>query len=272
MHCAAKPSLRHPVLNGGLLLRGLSLPRPGSVSLSISRLAIATGCAIVGLQAHADLLKDSQATLSMRNFYFNNDNRDGSADPSKTEEWAQGFMLNYRSGFTEGPVGLGVDATGMLGLTLDSGRGRHVGSTMIPSDGDRAADQWSRFGATAKLKASKTELRYGQLIPKIPVLVATDGRLLPQTYQGVQVQSKELDDFTFLAGGLNRATGRGSTNRTGMAVAGGSQQSDRFYFAGSITGLTATCCCNTTQASSKTITPSIFWASITNGRWATTAR
>ncbi|BAP44021.1 outer membrane porin [Pseudomonas sp. StFLB209] len=232
MHCAAKPSLRHPVLNACLLLRGLSLPRFGSVSPSISRLAIATGCAIVGLQAHADLLKDSQATLSMRNFYFNNDNRDGSADPSKTEEWAQGFMLNYRSGFTEGPVGLGVDATGMLGLTLDSGRGRHVGSTMIPSDGDRAADQWSRFGATAKLKASKTELRYGQLIPKIPVLVATDGRLLPQTYQGVQVQSKELDDFTFLAGGLNRATGRGSTNRTGMAVAGGSQQSDRFYFAG----------------------------------------
>lgn len=229
---SAKPSLRHPVLSTCSVLPGQPSSRSGSLILSLSRLAVATGCAVMGLQAHADFLKDSQATLSMRNFYFNNDNRDGTADPSKTEEWAQGFMLNYRSGYTAGPVGVGVDATGMLGLTLDSGRGRHAGSTMIPSDGDRAADEWARFGATAKLKVSQTELRYGQLMPKIPVLVASDGRLLPQTYQGVQLQSKELDDFTFLAGGLDRAVGRGSTNRTGMAVAGGTQQSDRFYFAG----------------------------------------
>ncbi|WP_286775941.1 OprD family outer membrane porin, partial [Pseudomonas sp. UBA800] len=37
-------------------------------------------------QAHADFLSDSKATLGMRNFYFNNDSRDGTAAPSKTEE------------------------------------------------------------------------------------------------------------------------------------------------------------------------------------------
>jgi len=36
-------------------------------------------------QVHADFLSDSKATLGMRNFYFNNDNRDGVAAPSKTE-------------------------------------------------------------------------------------------------------------------------------------------------------------------------------------------
>ena len=91
----------------------------------------------------------------MRNFYFNNDNRDGASNPSRTEEWAQGFMLNYQSGFTEGTVGFGVDALGLLGIRLDSGDGRHVGSSMIPDDGKGAAEQWSRFGATAKMRVAR---------------------------------------------------------------------------------------------------------------------
>src|SRR5262245_20191887 len=74
----------------------------------------------------ADLVADSQANLNLRNFYFNNDFRDrpGSAGQSKTEEWAQGFMLNFASGYTEGTVGVGLDAIGLVGLTLDSGAGR----------------------------------------------------------------------------------------------------------------------------------------------------
>ena len=144
--------------------------------------------------ASADFLSDSKANLNLRNFYFNNDNRDGTAAPSKTEEWGQGFMLNYQSGFTEGTVGFGVDAIGLLGITLDSGEGRHVGSSMIPNDGDKAADEWSRFGATGKVRFSKTELRYGTLQPKLPILVANDGRVLPQTFEGGLLTSKEINE------------------------------------------------------------------------------
>ena len=36
--------------------------------------------------ASADFINDSKANLNLRNFYFNNDNRDGAAAPSKTEE------------------------------------------------------------------------------------------------------------------------------------------------------------------------------------------
>ena len=182
--------------------------------------------------AFADFLSDSKANLNLRNFYFNNDNRDGTTAPSKTEEWGQGFMLNYQSGFTEGTVGFGVDAIGLLGITLDSGEGRHVGSSMIPNDGDKAADEWSRFGATGKVRFSKTELRYGTLQPKLPILVANDGRLLPQTFEGGQLTSNELDNLTFTAGQLEHATGRGSSDRSGLAVAGGTQESNKFTFAG----------------------------------------
>ncbi|WP_183674250.1 OprD family porin [Pseudomonas sp. OG7] len=199
---------------------------------SICRIALATGGSVIGLSAQADLISDSHANLSMRNFYFHSDNRDGTAQPSKTEEWAQGFLLDVRSGYSEGAVGFGVDATAMLGLTLDSGRGRHQGGSMIPSDGDGAADHWSSAGVTAKMKMSQTELRVGQLMPKLPVLVASDGRLLPQSFQGVHLQSKDIDHFTLIGGALNRARGRASTDLTGMAVSGGTQESDRFNFVG----------------------------------------
>lgn len=187
----------------------------------------------LSVQAHADFLSDSKATLGMRNFYFNNDNRDGVAAPSKTEEWAQGFMLDFKSGYTDGMVGFGVDGLGLLGVNLDSGKGRHVGSSMMPSDSDnRAVDEWSRLGLTGKVKMSKTELRYGTLIPKLPILVANDGRVLPQTFEGVQITSSELNRLTLTGGRIEHATGRGSSDQTGLAVTGGTRESNQFDFAG----------------------------------------
>jgi hypothetical protein len=184
-------------------------------------------------QVFADFLIDSKATLGMRNFYFNNDNRDGTAAPSKTEEWAQGFMLDFKSGYTDGTIGFGVDALGVMGITLDSGKGRHVGSSMIPSESDdRAVDEWSRLGLTGKVKMSKTELRYGTLIPKLPILVANDGRVLPQTFEGGQITSSEFKDLTLTVGRIEHSTGRGSTDQTGLAAMGGTRESNQFDFAG----------------------------------------
>ena len=191
------------------------------------------GSIAMSSQVFADFLGDSKATLGMRNFYFNNDNREGTAAPSKTEEWAQGFMLDVKSGYTDGTVGFGVDALGLLGVTLDTGKGRHVGSSMIPSDSDnRAVDEWSRLGLTGKVKISKTELRYGTLTPKLPILVANDGRVLPQTFDGGQITSSEFKDLTLTGGRIEHATGRGSTDQTGLAALGGTRESNQFDFAG----------------------------------------
>lgn len=108
---------------------------------------VALGCFALNNYAFADLIGDSKATLRLRNLYFSNDNRDGRAAPSKTEEWAQGFMLDFKSGYTDGTIGVGVDALGLMGVTLDSGRGRHVGSTILPSDN---LDYIVQYGALKK--------------------------------------------------------------------------------------------------------------------------
>ncbi|HBP0982201.1 TPA: OprD family porin [Pseudomonas aeruginosa] len=186
----------------------------------------------VAVNANADLIGDSKMNLALRNFYFSEDYRKGDSAPSKTEEWAQGFMLDYQSGFTAGTFGFGLDAMGLLGVRLDGGKGRHPGSTMIPGS-DAGAHEWSRFGVTAKMRVSKTELRYGNsLQPKLPVLLYNDTRLLPQTYEGGMITSKEIDNLTLNAGRLEHFTGRGSSDRSGLSVRGGQQASNEFYFAG----------------------------------------
>ncbi|WP_163029938.1 OprD family outer membrane porin, partial [Pseudomonas viridiflava] len=142
-------------------------------------------------------IEDSKLKLQLRNVYFNENFRDEhglstrAALTAKSErtEWAQGLLLDYQSGFTQGVLGFGVDASGLLGIKLDSGKGRS-GTGLLPvhSDG-RAADEFSSQGAAAKVRLAKTTVKYGSLLPKTPVLVYNDARLLPQVYQGTQFTS-----------------------------------------------------------------------------------
>ncbi|MDD2059411.1 OprD family porin [Pseudomonas sp. GD03860] len=198
-----------------------------------STLAIAVAVGVLAQQAGAaGFVEDSKLSLSSRTMYFNNDNRDGGAD---NRESGQGFKVDYISGFTEGTVGFGVDAQALWGIHLDGGRGHHPdNSSFFPSDTDgSASSQWARFGANAKARFSKTEAHFGSaLAPNLPILVANDGRLLPQTFEGGTIQSKEIDNLTLNAGQLTHAMGRASSNRTGLSVAGASQDSNKFQFAG----------------------------------------
>ena len=198
-----------------------------------SSLALAVALGVLAQQAGAaGFVEDSKLSLSSRTMYFNNDNRDGGAD---NRESGQGFKLDYISGFTEGTVGFGVDAQALWGIHLDGGRGKHPdNSSFFPSDtGGSAVSQWARVGANAKARFSKTEVHYGSaLAPNLPILVSNDGRLLPQTFEGGTIQSKEIDNLTINAGQLTHAMGRASSNRTGLSIAGASQDSNKFRYGG----------------------------------------
>ncbi|VVO22511.1 OprD family porin [Pseudomonas fluorescens] len=187
--------------------------------LSQTALASATALASFSPLSHAAFFEDSSATLETRNMYFNRDFRDGtSAQQSKRDEWAQGFMLNLQSGYTEGAVGFGVDALGMLGVKLDSSPDR-TGTGLLPTHDDgRAADEYSKLGLTGKVKISATELKIGSLIPELPILKANDGRILPQTFEGGLLTSKEFKNLTFTGGRLNKAKDRDDSNYEEIAL------------------------------------------------------
>lgn len=162
------------------------------------------GVPLVASAADQGLLEGSTATLQARNYYFSRDYSDivGANRQSKAEEWGQGFILTFKSGYTQGPVGFGIDALGTLGLKLDSSPDR-VNTGLLPvTDDGRAADDYSRLGLTFKAKVSRTELKVGELQPNLPVLAFSDIRLLPPSYQGVSISSSEISGLTVQAGHL----------------------------------------------------------------------
>jgi len=174
-------------------------------------LSLAVSSALLAPSAHAAFVEDSSATLSTTNIYLNRDFREGSGQ-NKREEWGQGFLLDIQSGYTEGTVGFGVDALGMLGVKLDSGGGR-TGTDLLPVQDDGGTpDTFARLGMTAKVKVSETVLRYGSHIPELPVVKASDSRLLPQVFEGGLLTSSELQGLTFTGGRLDKVIDRASTN------------------------------------------------------------
>lgn len=192
--------------------------------LSLAFMAGGLGLPFVQQATAAGFIEDSKSTLTLRNFYINQDTRN--QDSPSVEEWGQGFIFNYESGFTEGPIGFGVDALGLYGIRLDSGGDqdkagieRRPGS-VFPTDDGEAVNEFGRLGLTGKIRVSRTVARFGTLLPKLPILTYNDGRLLPQTYEGMQVTSNELDDLTLIAGKLEHVADRNSSSMEGMTIQG----------------------------------------------------
>ncbi|MGE4372661.1 MAG: OprD family outer membrane porin [Xanthobacter sp.] len=131
----------------------------------------------------------------------------------KTLESGYGLMLNFKSGYTPGLVGLGVDAFlyGAFNLNQDellNGRER-----FIPTDENGSAmGSFGRGGVAGKLRISKTEFRFGDMRTKNPVLSSSDSRLLPETNRGWMVTSTDLEGLSLQ---LGRFTGWG--DRVGIS-------------------------------------------------------
>ena len=210
-----------------------------------STLALAVTLAALANQATAaGFIEDSKATLGLRNFYFDRDDKNTANSNNEASEWGQGFIFNYQSGYTEGTVGFGLDAIGLVGIKLDSGgdsstpRSRAPGALFpLESDGS-AVDNYGKAGVTAKARLSKTELRIGTLQPKLPVINFNDGRLLPQTFEGAQVTSAEIDGLTLTAGQLESTKNRSSTDDIALRIGGAASfqgkaaDSNEFIYAG----------------------------------------
>ncbi|WP_288377782.1 OprD family porin [uncultured Pseudomonas sp.] len=178
----------------------------------------------------AGFIEDSKATLNLRNFYINRNFVDPSNPQSKAEEWTQSFILDARSGFTEGPIGFGVDVLGLWSVKLDGGGGTY-GTALLPRHDDgRPADDFGRLAVAGKARISKTELKVGEWMPVLPILRSDDGRSLPQTFRGGQVTSSEIAGLTLYGGQFRGNSPRNDASMDDMSFGRG--VSDRFNFVG----------------------------------------
>lgn len=166
-------------------------------------------------------IEDSHLTGTTRNWYANElrvrENRFGYTDDGvrKTTprriNWQQGTIVNYTSGFTQGTVGFSTELALYNAIALDRDTDDFAGSsnrTLADSDGD-AVGQWSKMGlGNVKARISNTTLTMGRQSVNTPVIAYIGNRALPSSFQGVAVQSDELNNLSFQAGSFDRVSPR----------------------------------------------------------------
>ena len=190
------------------LARAITLATAGSIFMAVPSLASAA------------FIEDSTANLGFRNLYMNQDTRhDVNSVGNKTKaEWSQAIILDYKSGFTEGTVGFGIDVYAATGIKLDSGPNRTADTFPQRSNG-KSVDNFGKLGGTAKVKLSETVLRVGTLMPRLPVIQSNlEGRLLPQVFTGGMVTSNEIEGLTANLGHIDRVNQRSSSDHERMQM------------------------------------------------------
>lgn len=196
--------------------------------LIVLGLASATPAFAAGQAEAKGFVEDSALNVLLRNAYINRDYKSGSDDKA---EWGQGVIANFESGFTQGTVGFGIDAFAAYGLRLDSSR-RRAGAGGIdffyrdPTTHEVERDV-AKLGASLKVRLSNTVLAYGDLRPSLPVLNHDDSRLLPESFTGTMLTSKEIEGLEFNVGTFHAQSrksdeGRDSGGLKGIDVIGAS--------------------------------------------------
>lgn len=198
-----------------------------AVKWSTLALAVAAGNGLIASQAMAEgegFVEGASATLSNRTVYFNRDFRTNATDDDgnilgKRDETATGFLLNFQSGYTQGPIGFGADVLAMQGIKLDSGRGRSGTGLLELDDDGSAKDEYSEIRGAVKVAIlDDTVVRYGVHLPENPVAYYDDARLLPNHYQGYSITNSSIDGLFVEAGRLTDRSERNDSSETDGAL------------------------------------------------------
>ncbi|NHX01786.1 OprD family porin [Pseudomonas koreensis] len=200
---------------------------PGLIALAL------TGVALPAAAEEAGFVEGAKVNLNLRNFYINRNFTNPTKAQGKAEEWTQNFILDAKSGFTQGTVGFGMDVLGLYSVKLDGGKGTG-GTQLLPLDHDgRPADNFGRTNVAFKAKLSQTEIKVGEWMPVLPILRSDDGRSLPQTFRGGQITSKEINGLTLYGGQFRANSPRDDSSMSDMSMVGKAAfTSDRFNFQG----------------------------------------
>ncbi|MDF3934905.1 OprD family outer membrane porin [Pseudomonas citronellolis] len=226
--------------------------RPATLGLA---LAVGSSCPAWALeederndQATAKgFLEGQSLTLSTRNFASREQKhgrfvfkipKDNGYEPTHSRRaWVQGSILQYSSGYTQGPLGFGLDLGAFHALNLERGKGVVAGgSNRTLTDGDgRPLDEWSKLGiANLRLRMSNSELRAGRFRIDTPVLASNDNRVLPSTLRGIGLTSEEVNGLALQAGSFDRISPRTGAGDEKLTTSYGDRKAkgDRYSYLG----------------------------------------
>jgi hypothetical protein len=124
--------------------------------------------------------------------------------------WTENLQVNFESGYTPGPVGLGVDVSPFMAVRVNSsdnpGNLAHTGEPH-----DRAWAYLGKYALKAKI-GEGTVVKYGLQQTSNPIMESKDNRGLPPTYRGLTLVSALAPGVTLDAGSFDRMVGRGRSH------------------------------------------------------------
>lgn len=214
-----------------------------SLGAGSAALLCLVGPALAGAQDTATgFVAGSHLQMQNRYVFEQLDYRNGSSfratngERGKTQarESGYGLMLNYQSGYTQGLIGVGLDAHAYGGINLgtepDAARAT---PRYVAKDGLDLASSFGRAGGALKLRVSSTELKIGEMRTKNPIFHSSDTRLLPETNRGWQITSADIPTLALQAGRFTAWADRNSRKNGGDLLANYSgANADAFSFAG----------------------------------------
>ena len=155
---------------------------------------------------NADFVDDSNVQLKFKNFYLDRQYSDDRSDKN-WGSWSQAVTLDAKSGYQDiGGIKVGVDVLVQHAVRLN-GRDKNP-DWVLPHDGEKQARDFGQVGATLKAKLSETELRVGQILPATPVVHFDPSRQLLTTYNGVWLESKDIEKTKITLGYLDSINAR----------------------------------------------------------------
>ncbi|WP_278362317.1 OprD family porin [Stutzerimonas kunmingensis] len=186
---------------------------------SVIALAVSAGTSQMALASQQSeskgFVEDASLDLLLRNTYYNRDFKDGVGD---VRSWGQGFITTFESGFTQGTIGVGVDAYGLLGVRLDGGKGYSYRAMFQRDSNNEPERDLSQAGAAIKAQFSNTVIKYGNQMPMMPVLAYDDSRLLPESFTGTLITSNEIEGLELNAGRFTADSSMPSSSRDDMEL------------------------------------------------------
>ncbi|EPF71035.1 OprD family outer membrane porin [Acinetobacter rudis] len=199
-----------------------------TISVNSNLLVMGTLCLFITHlnPAQADLIEDTKFDVLAKNYYFNRDFRKGEYNSSGQnaqlpiserkgyrEEWAQGFLFNMDSGWTDTPVQFGLNAYTHVAIKLDSD-GYRTGTNNLEVDASgKPKSITAEVGAALKAKYKNTEMLLGNQFPNNPIVGTNYSRLLPSMSTGISIKDKSFDHLHLDFGYFTQMSPVDSTGR-----------------------------------------------------------
>ncbi|WP_312491597.1 OprD family outer membrane porin [Pseudomonas cremoris] len=155
---------------------------------------------------------------------------------SRRYNWAQGTIVNYSSGFTQGTVGVATEVAAYNAIALIRDQKDIAGGsnrTLAHTYGD-AVDQWSKLGlANVKFRVSNTTLTAGRQNFSSGIIDTIGNRALPSSFEGFAINSEEFNNLSFQGAYFDRVSPRTEQSLSKFRTEyGNGAETDHVYTAG----------------------------------------